>query len=194
MLSIITVVVLFSMISVWILLLTGVELGNVTLILPGVAAIFCVMLLQKTPWFSNNVQAPFTERLETGTTIVLVAQCQIFSILAGVFGVGAVTVGASFIFPGLIDSFVSHFTDSLSAVLYVKANSLVIAMVGFITAIMIYLYMLAEAKGMKRLSIFVVLVSGLAFFAVGSILVAPLPDELLLDDIFATQRLLGIDD
>jgi hypothetical protein len=179
MLLIIWVVVFFSIFFVLMILATGVYLGILTLLLPGMTAIFFVMILEKTSWFAKRIHEPFSNRLRASTALELVAHSQIFSIICGALGIGIGVLAINLYNPHLLNAYVESLTDSPASALYFKSNAGVAAFVGFVSAGMVYCYMLAEAKGMRKMSAIVIMVTCLLLFAIGLTLKEPMDTDLI---------------
>ncbi len=158
---------LFILLSSWILLLAGADLGDFTIFAPVMFSIAGVALVSKTGWFDENIRKPLAETLAFGSYIEVIIHLQFFTIICGVLGLGVGIAAMTTFYPMgiklMLKSLAAGNTEWHNFSKYTPMSILS----GFSFGLLFYSYLFADARNMKWV-IRAIMVGGfLTFFFLG---------------------------
>lgn len=158
---------IFILVSSWLMLLLGIDVGDFTVFIPVILALVGGFAASRTKLFDEHIRKPLAETLDFGNVVEIIIHMQLFTLICGVLGVGlgiaSITslypMGVRFILRGVAggDYEWHNFTK------YVPLSILA----GFTFSVLFYSYLFADARNQKKMMAGIVATGFFIFLLLG---------------------------
>ena len=137
---------LIVMVTLWIMVAAGVDLGDLSILIPSLSVIAGLVVVTKTPWFAANIREPVQGMLGSSSSLDVLIHVQVFTMVCGVMGTGGAIVAAGFLYPPVDQATLETLQLTEEYLANFKSRTSVALVGGLSSCAIMYLYMFADVR------------------------------------------------